>query len=194
VNSPALLTGLLAALLALAPGCAATPASTRPAGRPAAANEVDPGAERLVELIRDRLALAPLVAQAKWNAHLPVQDAAREASQLADLRARATARGLSTAWVETFFRAQIEAGKEIQQAQMKRWTAAAAPPFPAAPDLRADIRPKLDGLNQAILDLLVELGPRLPTPTVQAAFRPQRLETGDIDATVAARALAPLIR
>jgi chorismate mutase len=123
-----------------------------------------------------------------------VEDPAREASQLADLRARAAARGVPPGWVATFFQAQIEAGKQIQQAHIKRWTAAGAPPFAGAPDLRADIRPKLDALNQSILDLLVELGPRLPAPAVQAAFRPKRLQDGDIDADVAARALAPLIR
>jgi chorismate mutase len=194
VTSCAVLTSLLSILLVLGPGCAATAARAPQARGPAAVIEPDAGAQRLVDLIRDRLALAPLVARAKWNAKLPVQDPAREAAQLADLRARAVARGLAADWVEAFFRAQIEAGKQIQAAHIQRWEAAGAPPFAGAPDLRADLRPKIDALNQAILDLLVELGPRMPTPKVQAAFRPQRLENGDVDADVAARALAPLIR
>jgi chorismate mutase len=179
----------LSTLLVLAPGCAATPV----AGRHPAASAPDAGADRLVGLIRDRLALAPLVARAKWNAHLPVEDPAREASQLADLRARAVARGLPADWAERFFRAQFEAGRQIQAARIERWTAAGAPPFAGAPDLREEIRPKLDALNRAILDLLVELRPRLATPRVQAAFRPQRLQSPDVDAAVATRALAPLV-
>jgi chorismate mutase len=189
VTSRAIATRLFPVLLALAAGCATAPVSPPPARDLAAP---DASAERLVTLIRDRLALAPLVAQAKWNAHLPVEDPAREAAQLADLRARAVARGLGADWVETFFHAQIEAGKQIQAAQIERWTAASAPPFAGAPDLRADIRPRIDALNQGILDLLVELGPRLPAPAVQAAFRPDRLR--DVDPQVAARALAPLRR
>jgi chorismate mutase len=144
--------------------------------------------------MRDRLALAPLVARAKWNAGLPVQDPAREASQLAELRASAVARGLSPDRVEAFFRAQIEAGKQIQEELIGRWAAARSPPFAGAPDLSADIRPQIDALNRAILDVLVDLEPRLWTPRVRAAFRPQRLAEGDVDADVAARALAPLLR
>jgi hypothetical protein len=65
----------------------------------------------------------------------------REASQLADLRARAITLGLPPDRVETLFRAQIDAGKQIQRTQLARWAAAGAPPFAGAPDLRADIRP-----------------------------------------------------
>jgi chorismate mutase len=141
-----------------------------------------------------RLALAPLVAQSKWNARLPVEDPAREVSQVADLGARGARRGLPADWVEAFFRAQIEAGKQVQQALIDRWAAARAPSFVGAPDLRADLRPKIDALNQAILDALVELGPRLRAPAVQAAFRPERLQSADVDANAASRALAPLRR
>src|SRR5687767_13355536 len=100
-------TRLLSVLLVLATGCARARTPVPQAPLPGTAVEPDARAERLVQLMRTRLALAPLIARAKWNARLPVEDAAREASLLADLRARGAERGLPADWVETFFRAQI---------------------------------------------------------------------------------------
>jgi chorismate mutase len=184
---------LVAILLALGLGCAATP-GTSPARSPLRAGEPEAGAGRLMELMGERLALATFVARAKWNAHLPVQDAAREASQLADLRARAAARRLPPDWVEAFFRAQVEAGKQVQQRLIDRWTAANAPPFAGTPDLRAEIRPKIDALNREMLEVLVQLEPSLRAPAVQALFRPERLQSAEVGTDVAERALAPLLR
>jgi len=181
--------------VAFALGCGATPAaSPPPAPVVRAAPQLDAAAERLVDLMRERLALMPLVARAKWNARLPVEDAAREASLLAALRERAGNRGLSPDWVETFFRAQIEAGKHVQRSLIDRWTAAAAAPFADTLDLRAEIRPRIDAVNDGLLDALAAVAPRIAAPGVQAAFRPARLQSAEVDAAAAARALEPLRR
>src|SRR5205814_1190485 len=69
------------------------------------------GIESLRSLIDARLMLAMDVAQYKWNHHLPIEDAPREAQVIASLGKRAEALGVPQPWAEAFFRAQIEASK-----------------------------------------------------------------------------------
>src|SRR5262249_38037821 len=127
--------------------------------------------DRLVDLLARRLSIMTPVAKAKWNAHLPVEDIPREQDLLAAMRDRARTRGLSADWVETVFRAQIEAGKGVQAALVARWTAAQAPMFADAPDLRGELRPRIDALNESILDALGEIAPLLEQPAVQTRLR-----------------------
>ena len=192
---------LLLVALMLAVGCG--PPRTGRTAAPVATNRdssdsaVDPLLDPLLDLLAQRFEVTTLVARAKWNAKFPVEDVAREQALLADLRGRAGAHGLSGDWVETFFRAQIEAGKDLQRVLIARWTAAQAPPFADAPDLRGELRPRIDALNTAILAALGDLTPHLDRHAVQARLRergPARLASPDISPELAARALAPLVR
>jgi len=183
-------------LLVVIAGCASPRA---PAIEPARTDRVEvrqQATERLLELMRDRLELMPLVAQAKWNARLPIEDSAREAALLAAMRDGAERRGLPPAWVESFFRAQIEAGKALQRELFAQWTAAASGPFADAPDLGRDVRPRIDAVNAAILDTLREVAPYLDSAAVQRVVRrgDTRLRSATVSAEVARLALQPLLR
>ena len=108
----------------------------------------------LLSLIRERLELMPQVAQAKWNRKSPITDAKREATLLDDLEAKGVARGLRGDVVREFFRAQITAAKLIQKQHFADWAVSQQPPFTPPPDLERDIRPKIDKLNEQLLDAL----------------------------------------
>jgi chorismate mutase-like protein len=110
----------------------------------------------LLSLIRERLELMPLVAQAKWNRKSPVTDPVREATSLAELQAKGVERGLPAELVREFFQAQMTAAKLIQEELMTDWMANQQPPFPNPPDLANEIRPKIDQLNEQLLDALLK--------------------------------------
>ncbi|MEH6414490.1 gamma subclass chorismate mutase AroQ [Pseudomonas sp. CGJS7] len=110
-----------------------------------------PAMTRLAELSAQRVLLADTVAASKRESGKPVEDAAREQSQLELLGARATALGLAREQATAFFKAQIEANKLVQYrllAQPSRRRGAAQ-----AVDLDA-VRKRLDGINAELLDTL----------------------------------------
>jgi chorismate mutase-like protein len=111
----------------------------------------------LLSLISDRLDLMPGVAQAKWNRKLAITDAKRETILLDGLQAKGTQRGLPADVVREFFLAQITAAKVIQEQHFADWTARQQPPFPQPPDLEREIRPKIDKLNEQMLDALTQI-------------------------------------
>jgi chorismate mutase-like protein len=154
------------------------------------------GIESLRALIDARLLLAPDVAQYKWNHHLPVEDAPREAQVIAALGHRAGELGVPPAWAEAFFRAQIEASKIAQNELFQGWDVFKRGEFPDAPDLATVTRPKLDRLTDQLLSALAENWPVLGDPKrrddVLRAMRPMQAE--DISAKAVAEALAPLGR
>ena len=154
------------------------------------------GIESLRALIDARLLLAPEVAQYKWNHHLPVEDAPREAQVIAALGHRAGELGVPQAWAEAFFRAQIEASKIAQNELFQGWDVFKRGQFPDAPDLATVTRPKLDRLTDQLLSALAENWPVLSDPKrrddVLRAMRPMQAE--DISAKAAAEAIAPLGR
>ena len=154
------------------------------------------GIESLRALIDARLLLAPDVAQYKWNHHLPVEDAAREAQVIAALGHRAGELGVPQAWAEAFFRAQIEASKIAQNELFQGWDVFKRGQFPDAPDLATVTRPKLDRLTDQLLGALAENWPVLGDPKrredVLRAMRPMQAE--DISAKAVAEAIAPLGR
>jgi serine protease Do len=61
-------------------------------------------ADRLLDLMARRLALMPQVAQAKWNAGLPIEDAKREEAILSRLTAEGAKHGLDADFTRRFFR------------------------------------------------------------------------------------------
>jgi len=127
----------------------------------------------LLAALRERLELAPLVAEAKRAVGAPVDApeqeervlraavaAARAAAERAGRPAPADER------VRAFFRAQIDAGKEIQTRTL------AGPPAPGPPfDLDRELRPALARTSEKIAALVSELPPGLPRSELEAEVR-----------------------
>ena len=154
------------------------------------------GIESLRALIDARLMLAPDVAQYKWNHHLPIEDAAREAEIIAGLGKQAGALGVPQDFAERFFRAQIEASKIAQNELFQGWDVFKRGQFPEAPDLASVTRPKLDKITELLLHELAETWPVLSDPKrrddVVRAMHP--MQADEVSAKAVAEAIAPLSR
>jgi chorismate mutase-like protein len=181
-----------AALLALAlagqTGCA-TPGEPPP---PTAAEAA--ALDRLLDLMRQRLALMREVAAWKRAAGRPIADPARERELLDRVGAQGAARGLEPGFVRAFFEAQIAAGKQVQATWFERWAAADPAPAAAGQDLAA-VRAEIDALNNRLIETLAALAPDLARPGVRHALaaRAERRLAGDgLDEAARALALAPL--
>ena len=114
----------------------------------------------LLASVSERLALMPLVAEAKRGSGRALSDPAREqrvieaALASVDAAAReAAVRAPHSGAVRAIFRSQIEAAKLIQQRVL------ASPPAPDAPraDLQREIRPALIRIGDRIARLLVAI-------------------------------------
>lgn len=167
---------LLAACLVLLSGCVHL--ESRP----------DP-LDNLLGLIDQRLALADDVARSKWNSGAPVEDLAREQEIVDAIGIDARKYGLDSGLAKTFFQAQIDASKIVQNARLAEWRAAQLPKFANAPDLQRDIRPQLDRLTPALLEALAHALPALRTRDARKRLEPRAA----VDAAHAA-AIAPLRR
>ncbi len=154
------------------------------------------GIESLRALIDARLMLATDVAEFKWNHHIPIEDAAREAQVIAALGHQAGGLGVPRAWAESFFKAQIEASKIAQNELFQGWDVFKRGQFPDAPDLATVTRPKLDKITGLLLHALAENWPVLSDPKrredVQRAMHP--MQADDLSPKAVAEAIAPLGR
>jgi cyclohexadienyl dehydratase len=146
--------------------------------------------------IDQRLLLAQAVARAKWNVQAPVEDLQREAQVIQAAVKQGATLGLPDRWVETVFRAQIEASKIVQRELFAQWTAQHAGKFDDAPDLARTVRPELDRITTQILRSLADNQAALTNPARQAevagAMLP--LEAATVSPGAAERALLPFIR
>ena len=188
----------IASLLSVLAGCA--PAASEPKAPPTGesnvaaspARETPPAVDALLALMRERLLVMHDVARWKWNARRPIADPEREQALLADLERRGAEHGLAPDDVRRFMRAQIEAGKLVQQADWRRWEAEHSEAFADAPDLQTELRPKIDRLSEQLLAAHAEFLPRLDKPGARQRFqrRAAELLTGDgIDERVREQAL-----
>ena len=109
------------------------------------------GGAALEQLIAERLELMQAVAAYKWRHQLPVEDVARERRVLEGAVSRALEKGLTTDSASRFFRAQIEAAKEIQHYWLAHWRQRDIAPA-RIPDLDTETRPALLALGQQIVD------------------------------------------
>jgi chorismate mutase len=107
--------------------------------------------QELLSLVAQRLAVAPIVAQSKWNSGGAINDPAREQSILADVQKRAIAIELDPRFAAAFFQNQFDAGKLIQSQLHQQWRLQKQAPFLPAPDLAKDVRPVLDALTPQLL-------------------------------------------
>ena len=143
--------------------------------------------------MRQRLALMHDVARWKWNTGKPITDPQRERELLHSVVERGRGKGLDADLVRSFFAAQMEAARLVQQADFDRWQANKQKPFADTTSL-AVLRQRIDHLNRELIDALAELRPRLSGRSVQQAL-PQRAEeilTGYDLAGVRETAIAPL--
>jgi chorismate mutase len=113
----------------------------------------------IIALVSQRLALAEPVARYKWARHEPITDEPRENALLKQVEDKAQAAQIDPAFARQFFRDQIDASKDVQNALFANWRAANASPPGAPPDLAHDTRPKLDRLTQALISALVRIEP-----------------------------------
>ncbi|GAA1264878.1 chorismate mutase [Pseudonocardia aurantiaca] len=154
-----------------APAAAAPPAPASPA--PASPAPAPPEAEtmgRLTDLVVERITLADVVAAAKFGTPDPIDDPAREQQVLDEVAAAAPGAGVEPAEATRFFRDQIEANKVVQRGLYQRWTAEPDLRPAQAPDLAAEVRPRLDRLTTALLGGLRDAaGVRIPAASCDLA-------------------------
>ena len=112
----------------------------------------------IIALSSQRLALAEPVARWKWANREPITDQPREAALLAGIDSRAKSAGIDPAFAQLFFRDQIEASKDLQNALFDNWRKLHAPEG-TPPDLAHDTRPKLDRVTNALLSALAGVEP-----------------------------------
>jgi cyclohexadienyl dehydratase len=143
-------------------------------GEPAAAPTATPLGS-LVAALDERMALMPLVAAAKRRDVLPLADPAREArvieAGLASVRAaaqRVHATPPADEAVRDFFRAQIDAARQLQLAVGRDPAYRPADPLP---DLKTELRPALLRVGERIAALLVALPQALDAAEVERATR-----------------------
>jgi chorismate mutase len=149
----------------------------------------------LMQLIDQRLAVAPLVARAKWNSGAPIDDPAREKLLLESLAGQARDDGLDPAFVRRFFQSQFDAGKIIQAKLHAQWHIDQQAKFADAPDLARDVRPELDRLTPLLMKALRDAYPTLSKPGARSDLVEQGRQwiRGDFDGAPRATALAVLI-
>ncbi|MFJ2114557.1 MULTISPECIES: chorismate mutase [unclassified Streptomyces] len=145
-----------AAALALlgGPGAAAATAAPAPVGSYDGLGSYN-GLLPVAELSAQRLAIADLVAAAKWGTAGPIDDPAREQQVLDTVARQADELGADPAATVRIFRDQIEANKDVQRALHRRWDADPAKAPTEKPDLavvRVEINRVNDSLVRAIAD------------------------------------------
>jgi chorismate mutase len=186
--SPLLRVGVVGQLLAslAASGC-------RPADVPVAPRRDLATLDRLLRLMEKRLALMHEVARWKWNTGKPIMDPKRERELLQNVVERGRGKGLNPDLVRSFFAAQMEAARLVQQADFERWEANKQEPFADTTSL-AVLRQRIDHWNRELIDALAELRPWLSGWTVQQALprRAEEILTGNGLAGVRETAIAPL--
>jgi chorismate mutase len=151
--------------------------------------------DRVLRLMQQRLALMHDVARWKWNTGQPITDPQRERELLESVVERGRDKGLDPDLVRSFFAAQMEAARLVQQTDFADWKAHRQGVFAGTTSL-AVLRRRIDQLNRELIDALAEVRPWLAGQAVQQAL-PQRAEeilTGNGLAEVRETAIAPLRR
>lgn len=155
------------------------------------AHAAEDALDRLLSLLAARLDIGRDVAATKWNSGAPIADPAREAQVVAGARDRAAASGADPEGAAELVGAQIEASKMLQEQLHARWRNAGRGPFPDAPSLTADIRPKLDRIGEALPGALAAVKPTLPGHCARLETRAGAM-LADVDRAIRDRAIAPL--
>ncbi len=121
--------------------------------------------------------------------------AQREKELLDSVARQGRAKGLDAKFVRTFFAAQIEAARSVEQADFDHWKLIGQRPFAATTGL-GELRRRIDDLNRGLLNVLAELNPDLSSAAIQKTLlaRAGAILTGDDLAPVRKTAIRPLRR
>jgi len=152
--------------------------------------------DRLLILVDQRLNVAVMVAQAKWNSGAPINDPARERKILEDLSASLTgASEDEKVFMRRFFQAQFDAGKFIQLDLHAQWRKENHARFAAPPDLARDIRPELDRLTPLLIEAINQALPLLKQASARQYLqqRSEVLVRGDADGSARREAVRVLL-
>ncbi|MES2356350.1 MAG: gamma subclass chorismate mutase AroQ [Pseudomonadota bacterium] len=183
---------ICAMLLTLLSSCSTPPVRPSP---PVRSTHIDTAKiDRLLQLIDARLAIARMVAQAKRNADLPIDDPAREENILKQALSEASSRGVPESLVRNFFQDQFAASKLLQLRLHEEWQRKKQPPFSAAPNLNHDIRPVLDRITPQLIVALHDVQKTLANEEGRQYFlnRAKELVRNDFDGAPRALALRSL--
>lgn len=153
-------------------------------------SEQTPPIKSLISLMTQRLEVAPLVAQSKWNSGAAINDPAREQAILADVEKQARTIDLDPRFAAAFFQAQFDAGKLIQSQLHQKWQKQKQAPFSPAPDLAKEVRPVLDQLTPQLLMALKTIQPDLCNTGVKQSL--QTATFGQTDDEVSKMAVSTL--
>ncbi|WP_213940454.1 chorismate mutase [Pseudomonas sp. dw_612] len=113
----------------------------------------------LLVTLNERLNIGDLVALTKWDSGKPIQDSAREAQVIANAKTLAADRKLDPQDVGQLLAAQMEANKLVQYGLLAKWRAAGKAPDTPRPDLANQIRPRLDELQNRLLQQYADFLP-----------------------------------
>lgn len=140
---------VMAVLLLVLAGCQTQP--------PEPPDEDKLAIDNMLQLIDERLDVAPIVAQSKWNSGAAIEAPEREAQILDQVEEDAAAAGVDEAFAREFFDRQFSASKQVQRRLHHQWLQEGRPPFADPPDLATDVRPVLDRLTPQLIDALAEM-------------------------------------
>lgn len=113
--------------------------------------------DQLLLAIQKRLAFMHEVAQTKWNENLPIEEKQRELQILATILEKAKTYSLDEKKTASFFKAQMEAAKEIQKKDFERWELCRLTKFAQVMSLQEE-RLYIDQMNEVMLNLLSRIG------------------------------------
>ena len=118
----------------------------------------------LLMAMNERLSMGDLVALTKWDSGKPILDSAREAQVIANARKMAVDRKLNPDEIAELIAAQVEANKLVQYGLLAQWQAAGKAPDTPRPDLAKQIRPRLDELQNRLLQHYADFAPYRKDP------------------------------
>ncbi|KAL7070806.1 hypothetical protein ACQ4LE_009993 [Meloidogyne hapla] len=104
----------------------------------------------------NRLLLADDVALYKFVNHKSIDDKDRENELLTNMTSEGKKLGLKKKYVKLIFQDQIHANKQLQKYYIDSWNKDGRP-NKTVPDLKNDIRPKIDTINNNMLISLVNI-------------------------------------
>src|SRR5262249_9005402 len=120
-----------------------------------------------------------------------------EQAFLEAMQAKAQSYQLDPKLTRAFFAAQMEAAKQIQEDDFRRWRDEKRGRFPDAPDLATQLRPKIDALSGELLTALAAIQPQFKEPEAPELTRRKSAEllSGEgINDEIRATALGPLVQ
>ena len=136
---------------------------TAPAGAEPAFADPDADIREVFRLIGERLLLMPDVAAWKHLHREPIVDAAREQQVLERTMQHAAAFGLEPRSARELLALQIRLAVRIQQSLEHDWQSGSKAPL-QAPDLKSELRPRLDEIGERLLRSLALAAPGLREP------------------------------